>query len=225
MTIHPFVLSIIALAAPAPVETVDPVAQAVERAERLVREKRAGSALAEIERVLPGIDASIETARARGLVFCAADRDEMATYAAMGSDSRQTSTVFTDPVCEAMYLHGYILAELDRLPEATAVLEKLSAMAPRNGRYLAELGYTYRSRDLVKARAVYVRAIEAGKLTVDKARGAHDQAHGLRGLGWVLIEQGDWEGAERAYRDSLKLEPDNAIATSELKYIAENRPK
>ena len=42
-----------------------------------------------------------------------------------------------------------------------------------------------------------------------------------RGRGFSLTELGRLDEAEAAYRDSLKLEPGNAIAENELKYIAQ----
>jgi len=45
----------------------------------------------------------------------------------------------------------------------------------------------------------------------------------LRGVGYVLIEMGDLDGAQRAYEAALAIDPGNATATSELDYIARRR--
>ena len=42
----------------------------------------------------------------------------------------------------------------------------------------------------------------------------------LRGRGLALTELKRLDEAEAAYRDALALEPGNALATSELQYIA-----
>lgn len=49
-------------------------------------------------------------------------------------------------------------------------------------------------------------------------------ANALRKRGYVLVELERWDEAEAAYKDSLKLEPDNETAQSELEYIAQTRP-
>ena len=49
-------------------------------------------------------------------------------------------------------------------------------------------------------------------------------ANALRKRGYVLVELERWDEAEAAYKDSLKLEPEDETATSELEYIAQNRP-
>jgi len=49
-------------------------------------------------------------------------------------------------------------------------------------------------------------------------------ANALRKRGYVLVELERWDEAEGAYKESLKLEPDNETAQSELEYIAQTRP-
>ncbi|MCR6659610.1 MAG: tetratricopeptide repeat protein [Asticcacaulis sp.] len=49
-------------------------------------------------------------------------------------------------------------------------------------------------------------------------------ANALRKRGYVLVELERWDEAEAAYKESLKLEPDNETAQGELEYIAQTRP-
>jgi tetratricopeptide (TPR) repeat protein len=49
-------------------------------------------------------------------------------------------------------------------------------------------------------------------------------ANALRKRGYVLVELERWDEAEAAYKDSLKLEPDDETAQGELEYITANRP-
>jgi tetratricopeptide (TPR) repeat protein len=46
-----------------------------------------------------------------------------------------------------------------------------------------------------------------------------DLAIARRGRGFVLIEMGDLDNAELAFKESLEIEPDNDIALHELQYI------
>jgi len=59
---------------------------------------------------------------------------------------------------------------------------------------------------------------ESGLAVIDLA--PRDNARLLRGKGFALTELGKLDLAEQAYRDSLKLDPENAIATHELAYLA-----
>ncbi|MFL9839506.1 tetratricopeptide repeat protein [Sphingomonas sp. ST-64] len=207
-------------------EKADPVKAALASTMGQIGAKQPDAALRTIDAVIPGIERSIEEARAKGGVFCAVDMPEALMYAAMADKLNQSSTIMDGSTCQALFLRAYLLIDLKRFSEGIDALEKLTALAPRNGQYLAELAFAYRSTgDLDKARTNYERAIEAGESTTDKKRSARVRALGLRGLGWVLIEQGDWDGAERALRQSLKFEPGHAGAKSELNYIKENRPR
>ncbi|MDC7684796.1 tetratricopeptide repeat protein [Asticcacaulis sp. BYS171W] len=47
----------------------------------------------------------------------------------------------------------------------------------------------------------------------------------LRRKGYALIELGRWDEAEKAYKESLKLDPKNEIAKNELIFIKEQKKK
>jgi tetratricopeptide (TPR) repeat protein len=59
-------------------------------------------------------------------------------------------------------------------------------------------------------------------LTIESLEDPH-RAGLLRGRGFALIELGRLDEAETMYQESLKLEPNNAIAKQELEYIAKLR--
>jgi len=52
-----------------------------------------------------------------------------------------------------------------------------------------------------------------------------DMAAAQRKRGYVLVELGRWDEAEKAYKDSLRLEPGNTIAQGELDYIKQHKKK
>jgi Flp pilus assembly protein TadD len=51
------------------------------------------------------------------------------------------------------------------------------------------------------------------------------QATALRGIGVSLIELGELDRAETALRESLEVEPGNALAQNELLYISNLRSR
>jgi tetratricopeptide (TPR) repeat protein len=69
------------------------------------------------------------------------------------------------------------------------------------------------------------KALELYKLaqTLNAYSSEHDNAVALRGEGFVHIEMGNIDSAERAYRESLIIEPKNKLVRYELKYIAHLR--
>ncbi len=65
----------------------------------------------------------------------------------------------------------------------------------------------------------------AQTLSMRYASQAPYRAAALRGIGFTLINLGQLDDAEKALRDSLVIEPGNAVANNELNYISELRAK
>ena len=119
---------------------------------------------------------------------------------------------------------GYALNELKRPQEAEKLLEKLIGHDPGNPQYLVEYAYTVRLNGKVeRALDLYAKAERLASNYADRTRSAHWRAAALRGQGYAYIELKNWKKATKAYQRSLKYEPDNKIAQSELAYIKENR--
>ena len=128
--------------------------------------------------------------------------------------------------CDAMLLKAYALNELKRSAEAELVLEALVRHDPGNPQYIAEYAYTVRlSGQIERSLDLYKRAEKAGAKQVDRQISAHWRAVALRGQGYAYVELEKWEDAQKAYKKSLKYEPDNNIARAELEYIEQNRPR
>jgi tetratricopeptide (TPR) repeat protein len=123
---------------------------------------------------------------------------------------------------EALFMRAFALTELGRRADAVEALEQLVALVPTSPRYMTELAFAYRKAgDKVKALETYRRA------TAEASQGGEDaqryRAAALRGVGYMLVDQGDLSGAEAAYRDSLVLDPQSRVATNELAFIARKR--
>ena len=70
--------------------------------------------------------------------------------------------------------------------------------------------------------AAYQQAID---LTNRFKSEAHVKPLALRGMGFALTEMGKLDDAQKAYEDSLKIEPGNQLAKNELQYIDGLRKK
>ena len=133
---------------------------------------------------------------------------------------------WVDHACPAAYkAAGFLVIEQKGSPDAAlAYLDKASALAPYWAEPLAEKGFLLnqvgRPRE---ALAAYHKAIELQDLFDNAAN--QNKALAWRGLGYTYVELDDLDNAQRAYEQSLKLEPGNPLATEELQYIRRLREK
>jgi tetratricopeptide (TPR) repeat protein len=143
----------------------------------------------------------------------------------MKSDVNITVTVEND-WCEAMLVKGYALNELKRPAEAAQVLETLVGHDPGNAQYMIEFAYSVRaSGQLERGLDLYKRAGSIAARIPDKRSAAHWQAAALRGQGYAYIDLQRWDDAKKAYRRSMKYEPDSELSRKELQFIEEHRPR
>lgn len=68
----------------------------------------------------------------------------------------------------------------------------------------------------------YRTALEFVSFSPENQRDNH-HARALRGEGFALIELNQLDEAEKSFQASLKVEPDNKLALSELDYIKKLR--
>ena len=128
--------------------------------------------------------------------------------------------------CDAMLVKGYALNELKRPTEAAQVLESLVGHDPNNPQYLIEYAYTVRvNGQLARSLELYKQAEKLASKVRDRESAAHWRAAALRGQGYAYTDLQQWDDAVKAYQRSLKYEPGNDIATNELQYIDEHRPR
>lgn len=120
---------------------------------------------------------------------------------------------------EAHYMKGYALFELDQLDAARASLEQALQLSPRNARFLSELGNLHQHRrEWDEARRRYEAAEAAAQFSPAEDR-VKDLTRAKRGIGFVLIEQGELDAAEAKFRECLALDRDDRGAQNELTYI------
>ena len=125
--------------------------------------------------------------------------------------------------CDALFLRAFALTELGRRSDAIEALQQLTRLSPDAPRYVVELAYAYRaSGDKDAAMATYAAAVKVASrpAAVD---GAKYRAAALRGMGYLLVDKGDLAGGEKAYRASLRDDPESKIAAGELAFIARKR--
>lgn len=207
------------LAADAPAS--DSVDATVRAAIEQVRAGQNAVALAALDPLADEINQKVAHSDTR--YFCAYDTTAMLIGLALGAKDKVTTVALRSTDCDVLFLRGYVLENLNRLPEALAQLRVLLTLAPDNPHFQVEYAAAQRqSGDLSGALASYRHAIE---LAARDKRHAFDQAAALRGVGYILTEDNDLDGAEEAYRQSLALAPGHPVALNELNYIARLRAK
>jgi tetratricopeptide (TPR) repeat protein len=158
-------------------------------------------------------------------VYCARSTTESLLYAGMGAKAGKSVVVLGPDWSMAIFLKGFALIDLNRSDEAKPWFEKAIAMSPMNAQFLGELGEWYKNRrDWAQAYALFERARGAASFSPPDMKD-HDERRGMRGMGFVLIEQGRLDEAEALFRKCLEMDPDDAGAKQELQYIAEQRAK
>jgi tetratricopeptide (TPR) repeat protein len=126
---------------------------------------------------------------------------------------------------DAYFMKAYALEDLGRMSEAKATLQQALKLSPFNAQYLAEMGQIYaREKNWSKAEQLYREAEDNAPLSPPEAR-AGDLARARRGLGYVLVELGKLDEAEKKYQECIATDPNDTKAKAELQYVREQKAK
>jgi tetratricopeptide (TPR) repeat protein len=158
-------------------------------------------------------------------IYCARSPAESLLYAGMGVEAKKDVLVLGPDWSMAVFLKGFSLIDLKRRDEARPFLERAVAMSPMNAQFLGELAEWHKNaRAWGEASALFERASAAAEFSPDEFK-SNDKRRAMRGMGFVLIEQGRLDEAEAMFRKVLEMEPNDAGAKSELQYIEDARAK
>lgn len=120
----------------------------------------------------------------------------------------------------ASFMLGGYAVDTKRPDEAIAYLDKGLALQPAAAALISEKGAALQlAKRPAEALAVYDSGLAADDIF--QLPSQVDRARMLRGRGYSLGELGRLDEAVAAYQESLKIEPDNALAKGELRYLAE----
>ncbi len=140
--------------------------------------------------------------------------EKLADYPAMETDLRKLMSLQPNNP-NAFNALGYSLADRnERLPEAQKLVERATALSPRDAFIMDSLGWVkYRQGDKDQAVTLLRRAYQ---IQPNAEIGAH--------LGEVLWVTGHQDEAKQAWHDALKLEPDNETVLNTLKHFDVTNP-
>ena len=132
------------------------------------------------------------------------------------------SILWVDLACPSSHMQiAYLAADRGDAETALAELDRAVAFAPLWAQPYTERGYTLNQLGRpADALGPYLKAVELAR-AYPGSRPVLPLA--LRGLGFTLIELNELDEAEKQFKESLTLEPGNATALNELKYIEQVR--
>jgi len=192
-----------------------------EQAWELIRDKKPAEAIVKLDRIIA--DEARRHADERRQIYCAHSPAETLMYSGMAAQASKGAVVLDPTWCMAIFLKAFALIDLNRPDEAKPLFDRAVAMAPMNSQFLSELGEWHKvRREWDTAFALFERASSAAELSAEEIRMGH-KGRALRGMGFVLIEQGKLDEAERLFRQALELNPNDEGAKNELQYIEEQR--
>lgn len=195
----------------------------VDKATQVLYDGNPADAVRLVDPVIAAFDA--DYADKSKTYFCADDDVAMLTLLGQSAADNKDAVVLESTWCDALFVKGFALIDLKRLPEAGAFLERAAEMDALNAHYINEYAEWHKSnRNWQKSYDLFEKARDAAAYAPKKYR-PEFEARSLRGMGFTKIELGDLDQAEKYFRDSLKLVPKHQGALQELDYIKTLRKK
>jgi tetratricopeptide (TPR) repeat protein len=189
----------------------------VDEAYLLMKSGKLAEAIAIFDSIIAQMEAKY--ANEKRQIFAARSMTETILYAGLAGTQKKDAIVLNDAWATAYFLKGFALIDLNRRDDAKPLFDKALGLSPMNAQFLAERGEWFKNRkEWSSAFADFEAASTAAEFSPDDVKKS-EKARALRGMGFVRIEQGELKEAEKLFRQSLKLQPGNSSALSELEYI------
>lgn len=208
------------------------VRQLLQEAQTFVDQKEPKLAIEKCDQVIARFKTYYESRKER--VYCARTSAESLGYLVKAAaemnkgkfDPGKTKAITLSSIwADACFLKAYALVELGRVAEAKSAVMLAVELSPWNCKYLCELGSIYQlEKNWPKAMEVFELAEDQASLGPDNVKAA-ELGLARRGIGYVLVELGRLDEAEKKYRQCLATDPNDAKAARELEYVRGLRAK
>ena len=204
----------------------------IEDAQGLIKKKQLKDGIAKCDTVIAAFKSHY--ANSKHKIYCARSSTENLGYLVMAAadmskgqfeKGKKDAIALSSTWASAYFVKGYALQELGRISEAKAVLKLALELSPWNSLYLSELGSIYKlEKNWKEAKKTFEAAEEHAALSPDHLKSA-ELGLARRGLGYVLVELGQLDEAEKKYLQCLKDDPDDKKAAAELEYVRSLKAK
>ncbi len=140
----------------------------------------------------------------------------------MKRDGHQEPVIWLQqPIADGFYFMAIIDFQEKKPREALENIQRAIQWDPTRAAFFIERGFLMINQEqpvpLADIAASYLKALELADDPIDFAAA-------LRGLGYVFVEQNDWEGALACYLVSLHFDPQSDAAKKEIDFIKFNQP-
>jgi tetratricopeptide (TPR) repeat protein len=204
--------------------------QLLQEARTLIDTKKPAPAIEKCEKVIAAYKAAYGAGKQK--IYCARTSTESLGYllkaavaAGKPSGTKTDAIVLSSLWADAYFMKGYALQDLRRIAEAKASINQALQLSPFSPQYLGELGEIYElEKNWPKALQTFKEAEDNNGLAPDQSR-ALELGQARRGIGYVLVELGKLDEAEKKYEQCLKTDPNDTRAARELEYVRELRNK
>ncbi|HEX4641556.1 MAG TPA: hypothetical protein VH252_09225, partial [Chthoniobacterales bacterium] len=204
----------------------------VEDAQILIKKKQLKEGIANCDKVIAAFKSYYADSKHR--IYCARSSAENLGYLLKAAadmnkgefeSGKKDAIALSSTWASAYFVKGYALQELRRISEAKAVLKLALELSPWNSLYLSELGSVYKlEKNWKEAKKTFEAAEEHAALSPGDVKLA-ELGLARRGLGYVLVELGQLDEAEKKYLQCLKDDPDDKKAAAELEYVRNLKAK
>lgn len=198
----------------------------LEQVRTFIDSKKPQAAIESCEKVIALFKSHYGTSKSK--IYCARSSPETLGYmlqaaAAMNKGEfergKKDAIVLSNTWASAYFLKSYALQDLNHIAEAKSAIKLALELSPWSSLYLSELGSIYTlEKDWTRAKEVFEKAEEHAPLSPDNLKAA-ELGVARRGLGYVFVELGQLDEAEKKYQQCLKENPNDAKATAELEYV------
>ncbi|MEP6673079.1 MAG: tetratricopeptide repeat protein [Chthoniobacter sp.] len=152
-------------------------------------------------------------------IYCARTSEESMLLLLQAAADKKDAVALSSVWSDAYFLKSYALQDLGRIDDAQAAIRLALALSPFSSHYLSEQGSIYLlMKDWPQALLSFQLAEEQAPLGPAVSKG-EEIGRARRGQGFVFVELGKLDEAEKKYQQCLATDPKDARAARELKYV------
>jgi tetratricopeptide (TPR) repeat protein len=189
----------------------------VREAQKLLKEKKLPGAIEKCDQVIASFEAHYGNRKEK--FYCARTSAESLGYMLKAAAENTKAVALSPTWAEAYFNKAYALQDLGRTAEAKSNILLAVELSPWNCKYLCELGSIYKlEKNWLKAKEVFELAEDQAPIGPDEVK-AVELGQARRGLGYVLVELGKLDEAEKKYQQCLVDDPKDTKAAAELEYV------
>jgi len=199
----------------------------LHEARTLIDSKKPAPAIEKCDKVIATFKAAYSSHKEK--IYCARSSTESLGYLLKSAATIDRGTPTAGAIAlsslwaDAYFMRGYALQDLGRTAEAKKQINLALELSPLSPQYLCELGEIYElEKNWPKALQTFKEAENNNSLAPDESR-ALELGQARRGIGYVLVELGKLDEAEKKYQECLKADPNDTRAARELEYVRQLR--